>query len=248
MKYAIIADIHEDIVNLKFAFRKIEKLNCDEIICLGDISGFSVPHYNYFDTRNAHECLRLIRANCKIIVAGNHDLHAAGRFPTINPVFTYPESWYKMDYDERLNESDGKVWLYDENELDPLYTNSDIDFLRTLPEYHILETKNQNVLLSHYFYPNLTGSSREFYSSAEDFESHKEYMSGINCHFGIAGHRHYVGLLVASDNKLIKKRYNNQYTPKANDCMLVPPITGSKISKGFCIFDVDNFVIKAQRF
>ena len=68
MKYAIITDIHEDIVNLKFAFQKIEKLGCDQVICLGDISGFCAPHYHYYDTRNATECLQLIREKCEIII------------------------------------------------------------------------------------------------------------------------------------------------------------------------------------
>lgn len=248
MRYAIITDIHEDIVNLKFALKKIEKLNCDEIICLGDISGFSVPHYNYFNTRNAHECLNLIRNNCKIIIAGNHDLHAARKIPIISPDFKYPDLWYKMDYNERMNESTGLVWLYDNNELNPMYTHSDIDFLQTLPEYHILDTKEHRILLSHFIYPNLTGSAREFYSFVEDFEFHKKYMSDLDCHFGIAGHRHYAGLFVASDKEIIEKRYKREYTPKLNDCILAPPITGARNSNGFCIFDTDSFTIEAARF
>ena len=247
MKYAIIADIHEDIVSLKFALHKIEKLNCDEIICLGDISGFSVPHYNYYDTRNAHECLKLVRQNCKTIIAGNHDLHAARKTPIINPEFEYPSNWYKMDYNERLNKSCGMVWLYDNDELNPLYTHADIEFLRTLPEYHILETKGHKILLSHFIYPNLTGSSREFCSFVEDFEFHKKYMADANCHFGFAGHRHFAGLLIASDKKMIEKRYNSKYTPKLNDCILVPPITGTRNGNGFCIFDTENFTIETKR-
>lgn len=246
MRYAIISDIHEDVVHLTLAFKKIEKLKCDEIICLGDISGFSVPHFNYFDTRNARECLRLLRENCKIIISGNHDLHAAGKIPEINPDYKYPEEWFELNYHERLAESEGKVWLYDKDELNPLYTRSDIEFLRTLPEYHILETKDYNIFLSHYFYPNLTGSIRGFYSSSYDFEQHKKFMLDLNCHFGFSGHRHYTGLFVASDKGIIEKRFNRKYTPELNDCILVPPVAGNRIGNGFCIFDIDSLTVKVQ--
>lgn len=247
MKYAIIADIHEDIVNLKFALGKIEKHNCHEIICLGDVSGFSAPHYNYYDTRNAHECLKLVRQSCKTVIAGNHDLHAAKITPKTSPNFKYPKLWYKMDYYERLNLSAGQVWLYSNDELDPLYSHADIEFLHTLPEYHILETNKHKILLSHFIYPNLTGSSREFYSFADDFELHKEYMENSGCQFGFAGHRHFTGLLIASDKGMVEKRYNSKYTPKPNDCILVPPITGARNGNGFCIFDSENLTIEAKR-
>jgi predicted phosphodiesterase len=245
MKYAIIADIHEDIVSLEVALMKIDKLKCDEVICLGDISGFSMPHYDYFEMRNASECLRLIRDNCEIIIAGNHDLHSARRTPEINPGFKYPKEWYKLDYQERLNISEGKVWLYDNNELNPLYTHSETDFLHTLPEFHVLKTDNHNIFLSHFIYPNLTGSAREFYSFSEDFEQHKKLVSDQNCHYSFAGHRHYTGLFISSDKGITDKRYNRKYTPQQNDSVLIPPIVGNRIGNGFCIFDSERLTVEA---
>jgi predicted phosphodiesterase len=247
MKYAIITDIHEDIISLGLALKKIEKLKCDEIICLGDISGFTVYHIDYFKTRNASECLRLVRKNCKVIIAGNHDLHAARKTPEISPDYKYPEEWYKLNYHERLIKSDGKVWLYDNDELSPLYRDTDIEFLKTLPEYHILKTNNYNVLLSHFIYPNITGSAREFYHNIEDFEQHINYMSEAKCHFSFAGHRHFAGLFIASDKGILEKRYNRKYTPEQNDCILIPPVTGNRIGNGFCIFDTENNSIEAIR-
>lgn len=247
MRYAIITDIHEDIVHLKGALKKIDKLNCDEIICLGDISGFSVPHYHYFDTRNAHECLRLVKENCKYIIAGNHDLHAAKRTPTINTKFKFPDHWYEMDYYERQNLAQGQVWLYDHDELDPLYTHDDIAFLKTLPEYYILKTKEINILLSHFVYPNLSGSTKTFISELYEFEQHKQFVTDHECTLSFAGHYHFSGLYIASNHAIIGKRLNKKYTPLKNDCILIPPIAGNRLGKGFCIYDSESNVIQSKR-
>lgn len=246
MKYAIITDIHEDIINLRLALQKIEKLGCDEIICLGDISGFSVPHYNYFNTRDAHLCLQLVREYCTIIIAGNHDLHAARVTPKISPDFLYPENWYQLDYYEKLNASAGLVWLYDNDELNPLYTKADIEFIKQLKEYEILNTQSGNILLSHFVYPNVTGSSREFYSFIDDFEQHKQFIAENNCSFSLTGHRHYTGLFIASDN-IIEKGYNSTHNIKPGDTILVPPITGNRMGNGFCIFNSVNNTITAKK-
>ena len=247
MKYAIITDIHEDIVNLRFALNKIQKFKCDEIICLGDISGFSAPHYSYYDTRNASECLRLIRENCSIIISGNHDLHAARLTPKINPEFDYPANWYQLDYNERKLLSNDGVWLYEHDELSPLYTKHDIEYLKTLPELHLLKADAKNILLSHYCFPNLTGSSRTFYNFIEDFEAHHNFMKQNNCHFSFTGHRHFAGLLIAGNDNLIGLRLGKKHQLKNGDCVLVPAITGKRNGNGFCIYDSTTNSIESIR-
>jgi len=247
MKYALIADIHEDITNLKLALNKIEKLGCNEVICLGDISGFSALHYNYYNTRNAHECLNLVRENCKIIIAGNHDLHSIRKVPVISPEFNYPDSWYEMDFEERAAYSKGKVWLYNNDELDPLYKRADIEFLHTIPEFFVLETLKHNIFLSHFIFPNLTGSCCGFYSDSGEFDQHKTFIAENNCFTSFAAHRHFAGLFISSDNRIIEKRYNRNYDFKRNECILIPPITGNQIDNGFCIFDSEEFTVEAKR-
>ncbi|MCU4175785.1 metallophosphoesterase family protein [Carboxylicivirga sp. N1Y90] len=247
MRYAILTDIHEDIVHLKRALKKIEKLNCDEIICLGDISGFSVPHYHYFDTRDAHECLRLVRENCSIIIAGNHDLHAAQRTPSVKSSFNFPDNWYDMDYHARAEKAQGKIWLYDHDELDPLYTKNDVAFLKSLPEYHIIKTKEINIFLSHFIYPNLSGSMKIFLTEIDEFGQHKQFMKDHDCEIAFAGHFHFSGLYVANDHSIIGKRFNKKYNAQKNDCILVPPIAGSRLGKGFCIYDTETNIVQTKR-
>lgn len=247
MKYALIADIHEDLVHLELALKKIEKLKCDQAICLGDISGFSVPYYQYLDTRNASKCLRLIRENCSVIIAGNHDINAAGKVPEISPDFVYPNTWHKMDFHERSMVSKGKVWLYDDNELDPLYTIKDIEFLKSLSEFKVVETMQGKILLSHYLYPNITGSTKKFYNENMDFKDHREFMKSNDCLVSFTGHRHYSGLFISTENGIIRRRYNSKHYIKRGDCIHVPQVARNRIGNGFCVFDSIEFSIKTVR-
>ena len=111
MKIAIISDIHEDIVSLKKAITIIEKNNADKIACLGDIVGFSVPYYPYIKTRNATECINIIKQNCDIVVAGNHDIYESKRIPNHTAGINYPNNWYSLSYEQREKIANNKIWL-----------------------------------------------------------------------------------------------------------------------------------------
>lgn len=247
MKLALISDIHEDIVNLKLALHKIEKLQCDEIVCLGDISGFSVPHYRYFDTRDAHECLRLVRENCKIVIMGNHDLQAAERLPANCTGFDFPENWYSLDYHKRKKLGYKKVWLYDHDELDPLYTAEDKTYLSTLPEIETMEVKGQKLLFSHYIFPNLSGSLLQFYHQPDEYQKHLDFIEERDSKLSFGGHFHTGGLTIATREKLLHKNFRRKYFPEETAAILVPSIAGNKMNNGFCIFDSDEDSIRAMR-
>ena len=247
MKLAIISDIHEDVVSLKEALYKIEKAGCDEIVCLGDISGFSIPHSHYFDTRNAHECLRIVRENCSAILLGNHDLNAAKSFSKYCPDFEYPENWYSMDYHERKAFSENKLWLYERNELDPLYTHADIEYLQTLSEIYVLQKPDQNILFSHYIFPNMAGLLQGFYYLEHEYKRHFEFMDKFDCRYSFSGHLHPKGLYVATQYEIVEKGFSRQYILDEKANIIVPPVTGKKIGNGFCIFDTDAGWVKALR-
>src|SRR6056297_770040 len=117
MKLAFISDIHEDVVSLQIAMHKIEKSKVDKIICLGDISGYSAKHYYHIQTRDAHECLNIIKQNCSVILLGNHDFHAIKKIPDISPRFNYPADWYQMDVFEKKQISQNRLWIYEDTEL-----------------------------------------------------------------------------------------------------------------------------------
>ncbi len=245
MKIALISDIHEDVVSLRLALEAIEKKGCDEIYCLGDISGFSVPYYGYFDTRNAHECLRLVKENCKVVLAGNHDLHASKRLSTLSHEFNFPNNWYELDYCEREKISQEKVWLYDHDELDPLYKKADIEYLKTLPELYIHDIHDKKIMFSHYIYPNLSGVLKAFYHARNEYSPHFNFMDKNVCEYSFVGHAHSGGIYFATEEKTIQKGFRRKYMLHRKTCMVIPSIAGNQKRHGYCIFDTDEWSVKA---
>ncbi len=247
MKLAIITDIHEDVENLKTTLRKIEKLNCDEIACLGDISGFSSPHYDYHKTRNAHECLKLIKSNCTQVVLGNHDIHAAKIIPENCSFFDFPADWHDLDYHDRHKLAKDILWLHEEDDLNPLYKNVDIEYLKSIPEFYIIETQEINILLSHYVYPNLSGLKREFYTYRDEFKQHFEFMKKLDCLISFTGHSHIQGSFIVNSKKYKTHGYKTFKIEEEPVCIGIPPITSLQKKSGFCIFDTKDKIVQIVR-
>jgi diadenosine tetraphosphatase ApaH/serine/threonine PP2A family protein phosphatase len=74
LRYAIISDIHSNLVALQNALDSIKTANIDAVICLGDVVGYG-PRPN--------ECAELVKENCKVCLMGNHD-HAVLGLTDIN--------------------------------------------------------------------------------------------------------------------------------------------------------------------
>lgn len=247
MKIAIITDIHEDINSLHDALRRIEKQKVDEIICLGDISGYSAPYYDYLHSRNAHECLALIRSNCKHVILGNHDMHAASIIPRNCSFFSFPEDWYQLDYQQRHKMANHTLWLHEEHDLNPLYRDEDIDYLRSLPEYLVIKSGGNNILFTHYVYPNISGLKKEFYTYGNEFIQHYQFMGSNQCSISFAGHSHVRGFYMASQKKF--RQYGYVKKPIRGDmtCIGVPPVTSKGKRSGFCIFDPGELSVHVLR-
>jgi predicted phosphodiesterase len=68
LRILVIADIHSNITALKAVISDVEHHSkIDDIWCLGDIVGYGP---------DPSECIRFMRENCRVCVAGNHDLAA----------------------------------------------------------------------------------------------------------------------------------------------------------------------------
>lgn len=246
MRLALISDIHEDVVSLEKALKAIEREHCHEIICLGDILGFSDSYYDHGATRNASECIRLVKDNCITVIPGNHDYHALKRIPLANVGFQYPENWYQLSDEQQADIADGKVWLYNDGELEAKIDYDQATWLAALPEYQTTNIGEDSVLFSHYIYPNITGSLRKFYFEAHEFEQHKTFMKEQGALVSFCGHRHYLGLMVVS-HKVLSKRFNKTYRLKEYDSVLIPPVVSSHYESGFCIFDTNRKTVTAKR-
>lgn len=245
MRVAIISDIHEDINNLGKIITKIEKKGYDQLICLGDISGFNLPYYQYHKTRNAHACLSLLRDKCDVIIPGNHDFHAARRIPEHSAVFDFPSNWYELDFQKKSELVNGEIWLHEMDDLDPLYCSEDIAFLHSLPEYHILKTPEANILFSHYAYPNLSGFRKGFYIQEKEFRQHFGFMKEKRCDIGFTGHAHVRGFYTVAPDHFRHYNYGKLKLKTFPICIGIQPVTSHKKRSGFCIFDTDSFQLQA---
>ena len=146
MKYAIISDLHANLEALKVVLADALP-RVDAVICLGDIVGYNA---------DPHECLRLVRETCTVVVAGNHDQAACGvrRYDDFNDWARQAMDWTRQQlsaaqvgYLKALPDTApfGNGWLAahgsprdtDEYLFDALGFEVAFDYLRRLrPEMH----------------------------------------------------------------------------------------------------------------
>ncbi len=229
MRLAILSDIHEDYENLLKLVGKAEARGFDKLICLGDISGFSLPYYKYEKSRNAPACLALLREKCDIIIPGNHDLHAAGIDPELPDMLKGRETWpHELD-------------------MNPGYSEEDIRFLASLPRYEILPTPAGNILFSHYVYPNLSGFVKGFYYLEKEFEEHFAFMKKHECSLCFTGHAHPRGFYRVIPGRFKQYRYRSIKITTFPSLIGIPPTTRHKHRSSFCIFDTNSLRLQVPR-
>ncbi len=250
MKLGILTDVHEDLLSLVKAIDVLDQRGCDELICLGDISGFNVLNYRHLHVRNAHECLEVLKKNCSDIILGNHDLHHIKKLPTYSNGFAYPENWYELDFDEKRKLGEGKVFLYDDFELPPLLQQDDIQYLSQLPEYIVKTYDGINILFSHFAYPDFTGS-RSFYPKLhQEAIPHLHFIERNECLIGITGHFHYPGF--ASCNEEVWEKHSfGAYTIENRLQWIYGPCiarfykkNGDPVANGVMILNTSNLEIE----
>lgn len=245
MKIGIISDIHEDGERLREVLAAIEKRGVDAIACLGDIVGFDVRHYRYLSTRNASYCLDLVRANCRWVVAGNHDLFAIRKLPDVNGCFPFPECWYRLDFEERKRLGLQQVWLFEPQELSPLLTAKDRDYLHSLPLFLATELDGLRILFSHATFPDLSGSLVWRPKNHWDFQHHFRFLNEQGCRLGISGHLHPNGIGSASARRFDFFPFRT-YRVISNLLQYICPCTASSASKnGFLVFDSAAMTMEA---
>lgn len=240
MKIAILADIHEDFFSLSKALKIISGLNCNKIICLGDIVGFSPPYYNYLNKRDASMCTTKIKEVCEIATIGNHDLFAIKKIPHyLTNEFVLPSNWFNMDYIDQKKISKERIWLY-ENELNPHLAKNDKTFLRSLNQYEILKCETFNILFSHYLYPDLTGSSQSSLNDKLFFKSHESFMKQNKCNISFIAHLHLSKILhvYQGDAIITNVPFNVEIDENSYNIIVVPSIANGMVNNGFLLFDV----------
>ncbi|MCX7696931.1 MAG: metallophosphatase family protein [Bacteroidales bacterium] len=238
MKIAVISDVHEDVETLELAFRKIEKIKADEIVCLGDIIGFSVPYHKHLSSRNANKCIHLLSTYCKYVIVGNHDHYALRKLPMHIPYTFVPDNWYELTYDKRKEISNNKIWLYEENELSPLLNEKSLEWLNSLPEFVIANFGNLNIFFSHYIYPDITGFSAEHMTFLKNFKMHYDFVRQNNAQISFFGHLHPTKMLIFQTNGKILYKKNSRIDETLGVCL--PPIVRNDYRSGFICLDLQK--------
>ncbi len=69
MLYAILSDVHSNLEALEAVLRNVDKRKVKDVLFLGDAVGYGP---------NPNECIELLMARCKVLLAGNHDWGVLG--------------------------------------------------------------------------------------------------------------------------------------------------------------------------
>lgn len=245
MKIGIISDIHEDYIRLKECLLRMEKLQCDELVCLGDITGFDVMHYKYISSRHAVNCLALVRENCRYVIPGNHDLFNAGITPHGQGLFDFPERWYDKDFCERYSLGHEKVWLYEDHDLPSRIGKKEKDYIRQLPENVQFNAGSRKLLFSHSVHPDLSGSAVWRPREANHFQKHFDYMKNMGCHVGISGHFHPAGIETATSDRYRFLSFGCHPITDEPVQFMVPCIATGSGYNGYSILDLKSMTLEA---
>lgn len=235
MIYGIITDIHEDIESLRKVLYEISNLKIDEIVCLGDIVGVSLPyHKSFFNTRSANECLDLIKKSA-VSVVGNHDLNAILKTPN-NSIFKYPKDWYKLTIKKKKVISKNRIHLY-KDEVPSSIKEKNRNYIENLQESLVID----KTLFSHFLYPNLTGSDKLIGKEIEIIRQHFQFMLDNNLNVSFIGHLHNRNPRVISTKEIIDISVETEYFLSEEELYIVmcPPIVrlSTLIEPSFMIFD-----------
>ena len=244
MKIGFISDIHEDICSLEKALILLKKKKIDTIYCLGDITGFSLPYYSYKETRNAGKCIDLVQKNSELSILGNHDLFTIKKIPKFTSGFIYPDDWYQTTEDNKKKLSGNKLWLYDHSDLSSELDQNQYNYLDNLCEFEVVSQDNQSFFLSHFIYPDLSGSTTKFPKRKSFFSKHFDFMEKNNCQLGFCGHGHYngAGLCTKKSFSVLKPGvYTLDHTPSI---IIVPCIAESKSMSGITIFNTETYELE----
>ena len=114
MKYALISDIHSNLVALEAVLADIRRQGVRRILCLGDIIGYG-PEPN--------ACIDLVRQHCELTILGNHDQAAMFEPDGFNSVALRAIQWTRDQIDRGPGGSSA--------------INGRWDFLGELPTHHI---------------------------------------------------------------------------------------------------------------
>ena len=181
MVCAFISDVHSNLEALKSVFKDLKKRKISNILFLGDAVGYG-SHPN--------ECTEILKSECRVLIAGNHDWGVAGRTDT-----------------DFFNENAKTAIKWTKS----VISMKNIEALRSLPVKSVL--KNENITLVHS--TPCEPEKWHYLISISDAEINFQYFDTSICYIGHS-HRPFIvekrlsGESVKYKNKVILKK-NSRY-------------------------------------
>lgn len=244
MKIGFISDIHEDLQSLEKALGLLSRGNCDSLICLGDIVGFALPFFRYIESRNADQCVKLVQENCQIAVTGNHDLYAVKKIPEYRAGFDYNNNWYDLDYDIRAKRSRNRIWLYEDNEIKCTLSDNSKEYLSNLNEVEFLQLGDIKLMISHFCYPDFSGSAIFFPRETFHLEKHFSFMKENRSLLSISGHGHPEGSILVNEDRFTSLKFGNYNISEGINWLVVPCVARTTRGNGVMILDTSAMQFK----
>ncbi|MBI5676726.1 MAG: metallophosphoesterase family protein [Nitrospirae bacterium] len=99
MRYAVIADVHGNLEALEAVLKKLEEESFDALLFLGDSVGYGP---------NPNECIEILKKKAQVLLAGNHDLAAAGLTDT---EFFNPHARTAIEWTQAVLKDENKKFL-----------------------------------------------------------------------------------------------------------------------------------------
>lgn len=243
MKIGILGDIHEDVIRLEQALKIFHTQACDDIVCLGDITGYSHQFNNFPESRNASACLDLVKKHCSLVLAGNHDLWTLQKTTDITKQFYFPENWYSLPFEEREKIGKGHVWLYPDEDA-PTLLPDQFEYLDSLPVTAVKEYNGLRILFSHFCFPDPSGSEVFLPSKPSDLQDHFAAMKENHASISFSGHYHSNGILWGQPGR-IRFRPMGSYRVRAMPLWVVaPPLGQGTHQNGILILNTNSMKIQ----
>lgn len=244
MRIGIITDIHEDAERLSAALTGLEKMNCDMIACLGDITGYDDRFYSYGHSRDPEYCIDLINVNCRVIIPGNHDLFHLKKLPLYNTVFSFPENWYELDYKDREKISKGLLWLYG-NDIPVKDIEQLREFLSSKTDSVVYDAGGIKILFSHSIAPDISGILRKKPYRKKHFRQHFDLIREKECDIGVSGHLHPNGLLKINGKKIFNPKFSKFDLNDDINHFICPCVANGMQDNGYTILDTKERTIES---
>lgn len=164
MKLGVITDIHNNYTALKVVVERLQQLECDKIICCGDIIGIG-PY--------PEETVQyMMQIPNLIAVRGNHEKYLLEKMPN-----EYPNE-EQMDFGEMNHHK----WEHS------LLSMQSVDFLRKLPYQVNVEYEDYSLSIMHYCM-DYEGHYINYKTNPSE-DDLKKMFSGISADIVLYGHDH----------------------------------------------------------